>query len=569
MRLKDCSSGLVESAGHQTGISLIILFDVTFASNKTQLALPTLIITSAAFVEGELEAELGKLPPAFLPIGGKRLFERQYMEFTDRASRVILSLPETFSVDDLDNSLLSKLGIEVVFLPENLSLGSSIVFVINVTALCGQPIMLLHGDTLLTGINEITKDSLSVSLEPQLNYQWGRAKLNGCHTTLLLDDELSAPDAVLTGFFVFSDSNRLIKCITRENGSFLRGLQTYGSENDFHAVYSENWFDFGHVGTYYRSRRSMATQRAFNSLQISPRVVTKASVDQTKILAEAKWFEEIPNDVRLHTPTYLGRQTVDGTHSYSLEYLYLPTLSDLFVFGRKPLIWWRKLFDAVDEVLTLMASHKAPGEILNKNVKDLYLEKTIARLEMYSKSTGFDINKECRIPGYKLPSVSKMVEISASAITKFNTADSTLIHGDFCFSNLFFDGRSSLIRMIDPRGLDAEGNFSLWGDPRYDLAKLYHSVIGMYDHIVAGRFELCTNSPYDLALYLPSAELTESIGDEFMNRTFAGSNAESSDSLPISILLFFAMLPLHCDDNKRQLALLANGLRLFYNLCSK
>jgi len=38
------------------------------------------IILSGEFVKEELQFELGELPPAFLPIGNKRLFEYQIDE---------------------------------------------------------------------------------------------------------------------------------------------------------------------------------------------------------------------------------------------------------------------------------------------------------------------------------------------------------------------------------------------------------------------------------------------------------------------------------------------------------
>jgi hypothetical protein len=47
----------------------------------------------------------------------------------------------------------------------------------------------------------------------------------------------------------------------------------------------------------------------------------------------------------------------------------------------------------------------------------------------------------------------------------------------------------------------------------------------------------------------------------FRERRFAGLDAAAA--LPLSILLFLGMLPLHTDDAERQSALLANALRLF------
>jgi hypothetical protein len=36
-----------------------------------------ILITSAAYVNSEFQIEFGKIPPSFLPVGNKRLFEHQ------------------------------------------------------------------------------------------------------------------------------------------------------------------------------------------------------------------------------------------------------------------------------------------------------------------------------------------------------------------------------------------------------------------------------------------------------------------------------------------------------------
>ena len=55
------------------------------------------------------------------------------------------------------------------------------------------------------------------------------------------------------------------------------------------------------------------------------------------------------------------------------------------------------------------------------------------------------------------------------------------IHGDLWFSNIIvgFDG---LIKLIDVRGA-VDGCLTLGGDPLYDYAKLYQSLLG-YDSII-------------------------------------------------------------------------------------
>jgi hypothetical protein len=523
---------------------------------------PVLLIASAAFVDEELVVEFGRLPPAFLPLGNRRLYTHQHGEFGGTVSRILLSVPETFVIGPMDVERLDALGIEVVPVPEHLSLGESVVYVINVSAVSGAPVMLIHGDTLLRGLDVSIPDSVSVESEPQPDYQWGGVVLEGDYARVLFGDGTPA-DAVLTGFFRFSDCTRLVQCITREGGSFLKGLRAYGDFHRLRALRSRDWFDFGHARTYHRSRRRVTTERAFNSLTGSLHSVTKSGSNANKIEAEARWFEALPQELRLYSPVYLGRRNGDGAVAYALEYMHLPTLADLFVFGRLHIDVWRKVFVACEEVLDAMAQHVAPQDARQKHLPDMYLNKTLERLEAYSRASGVDIEAPCRFAGGWLPSLSQMARLAASAVAAFDSADSRLIHGDFCFSNLLYDGRAGLIRMIDPRGLDSVGEFSVWGDPRYDIAKMHHSVVGLYDHIIAGNFRLHEHGALDVSLDLPDDKLVRAIGSEFMSRSFGGLRPPDCDALPISVLLFFSMLPLHADDPQRQRALMANGMRLF------
>ncbi|MBP2297604.1 NTP transferase domain-containing protein [Azospirillum picis] len=63
----------------------------------------------------------------------------------------------------------------------------------------------------------------------------------------------------------------------------------------------------------------------------------------------------------------------------------------------------------------------------------------------------------------------------------------TLIHGDPTFSNILVD-KTGKPWFIDPRG--SFGGIDLFGDPRYDWAKLYYSVVGDYDSFNRKQFLL-------------------------------------------------------------------------------
>ena len=99
---------------------------------------------------------------------------------------------------------------------------------------------------------------------------------------------------------------------------------------------------------------------------------------------------------------------------------------------------------------------------------------------------------------------------------------------------------------------------------RYDLAKLYHSIFGLYDFIIAGRFEVLEIDGRINGIKIYHDEgLTSSLSERFLalvNKHFGYSEKEI---LAITITLFISMLPLHQDSPNRQKAFIANALRLY------
>jgi len=122
--------------------------------------------------------------------------------------------------------------------------------------------------------------------------------------------------------------------------------------------------------------------------------------------------------------------------------------------------------------------------------------------------------------------------------------------------------------VIDPRGVDLDGNLSVYGDLRYDVAKLAHSILGLYDFIIAGMFTYTEQAPYDIQLELDVTDGIRATQDKFKNMVFAGYSIDELNVYPIMIHLFLSMLPLHSDNSERQKAMLANALRLYVELKS-
>ena len=526
-----------------------------------------ILIMSGAYLSAEFSSLFGMIPPSFLPVGNRRLFYWQAKSFGSLDDKIILTLPRDFVISEADAESIEQLGIDVLRLPDGLSLGEAIVYAINVNLAIDEPVRILHGDTLCGQLDSV---DLNVVLSGTTSdhYRWAQCAIND-NGMLWFRDEFPSdglPRQVLCGYFTFENGGGLAKCLTMAEYDFILGLNYYSRDYGLSAEDCTEWLDYGHIHTYYRSKARLTTERIFNTVTTTPLWLQKSSIDQSKIKAEAHWFESLPSDIAMFTPRYLGQfSDLEGAVSYRLEYLYLSTLSELAIFGNLPAYSWQRIFSCIDDLMSKMQAIAAPAAHPHESSAS-YLEKTLSRLVEFSRMEGVDLTALTRFNGLSLPSLEKIVEIICSEIPDASSSDTTVMHGDLCYSNILFDPRSAQIRVIDPRGRTLDGKVSLYGDNRYDLAKLNHSVIGRYDSIIAGRYKLRRHRALDFELDLPHEGTFYEVEQQFKGMTFAGRSPCDPVVSAMTITLFLSMLPLHYDDKNRQYALLANALRLFVDL---
>ncbi|MGY2048644.1 phosphotransferase [Methylobacterium sp. JK268] len=448
------------------------------------------LVTSSAFVDQELSAEFGHLPPAFLPVGTKRLYEYQ-LEQLGRGRQVYYTLPESYVVPPEDERRLSEAGATVLTVPDGLSLGDAVVFALNLIGGPEQPVRILHGDTLVTGL-PTGLDEVGVATSEE-GYSWAEVRLEGDRVlglqTFAAGLPVSHPRLVACGYFAFARSSALVRAIVRARGSFVEGIEAYAREGGLRAVDVPNWLDFGHLQTFFRSRRLLASARAFNTLRIDGRTVRKLSADTEKMVAEASWFASLPPALRVYTARLIDSGEENGTAFYETEYEHLPTLSELFVFGTLGRATWLRVLQSCHEFLATCANAQGPGPA-GAALRQLATVKTADRLRRFSDETGFDIHHMLRYDGHPMPSLMQIAEDLETGIDLGGGRRQTVMHGDFCFSNVLYSSRVQRIKVIDPRGYVEAGEHSIYGDTRYDLAKMCHSIVGRYDQIIAGRYAM-------------------------------------------------------------------------------
>jgi hypothetical protein len=111
--------------------------------------------------------------------------------------------------------------------------------------------------------------------------------------------------------------------------------------------------------------------------------------------------------------------------------------------------------------------------------------------------------------------------------------------------------------LIDPRG--SFGAAGIFGDTRYDLAKLYHSVYGLYDFIINDLFRVSVKGT-DVTLDIRTSPRHKEICERFESVFFPHFNRE--EVLLVTAMLFASMPALHYDAPQRQTAMYIRTLQL-------
>lgn len=506
-----------------------------------------LLITSGAYVESELASEFGRIPPAFLPVGNRRLYTYQIAQFGRLHERVCLTVPGDFVLDEADAVYLGEHGVHVFRTTPGAPLGAAVREFLEGADVSG-PLDILYGDTLVTDPRREGSDWLAIGHTDEY-YNW-QHEAPAC----------GQPGGAWTGLFSLSDAARL-RAQLAGTEDFIAAVQAYDRSIGGLAHWRvARWLDFGHVHTYFDSKRIITTQRHFNQLRVVDGVVTKSGADRAKILAEATWFEQAPARIKPFLAPYICRGGGDTEDSaYQLEYLHLATLNELYVFGRLPERVWRRILRACDAYLRTASS--VPAARLDPDcARQTYVDKTLLRLDAYAAGAAVDLDSPWLLNDHPAPSLRAIAHDAGEAVLADRPVPAFL-HGDFCFSNILFDFRAGRVKTIDPRGTDALGRPSPFGDLRYDLGKLAHSVLGLYDFIVAGFYRLRCEGRH--LRFRVLSERCRPVQRLFACTEFAGRTPAEWQCHPVMVLLFLSMLPLHADDPRRQQALMANGIRLY------
>jgi dTDP-glucose pyrophosphorylase len=339
-------------------------------------------------------------------------------------------------------------------------------------------------------------------------------------------------------------------------------LEPYVSSETLHAYPAGQWLDCGNLDFLTSSRRRLLQARSFNTVQIDDLhgTITKRSEHTSKFLNEINYYRLVPGDLATFFPRLVDFSLAPGNRFLTLEYYGYPTLSEIWTFEELGETYWRAVFEALKRIMSCFEVYSA--QISPASTFNFYWQKTVERLESFrgqSKTfAGLLAAKKISLNGISLsgwPMLQKEIEKRVRRLS--SKPQGRIIHGDLCFPNILYDPLSRLFKFIDPRG--SFGDSGIYGDGRYDVAKLLHSLDGGYDFLIHDMFALQQNGQsIRLEQFFPPSR--SAVLREF-EKVFS-SNYDITEVRILEGLLFLSMCPLHSDHPSRQVAMFATGLRI-------
>lgn len=242
--------------------------------------------------------------------------------------------------------------------------------------------------------------------------------------------------------------------------------------------------EFGTIEVFSQHWRNANHARFFNKIDIKPPHIHKTCVDPEYthlIQAEQAWYKKLtPYDF-----TYVPK-----IHDYRDNAMVMDHIIGDHPFQINDIKQQKSVLHNIKEMLTTLHDlEKIPAD--HASLHEVYFDKPMARIahikDLYPSILQHHtlIVNDIEMPNLLHDDNANLWHEFMANFDDVNYFN--IIHGDPTFSNMIVRHDGQLF-LIDPRG--SFGNTQIYGDPQYDWAKLYYSMIGDYDNFNKKQFML-------------------------------------------------------------------------------
>jgi hypothetical protein len=544
------------------------------------------IIPSSKIVNIEMQNEFGQIPPALIPLKGQLAIDNIIKNYPDCDTFYITIEENANMVIDYFDFFPNKRVI--LFKTSNSkSLNDSLFQLFSKYQLFFEkPLIVNFADTI---INDLNKDLIGSNFILYSNNneseRWTLFKNRGNKITEISDRVFQLNNKnwkTFIGVFGVSNSKFFIDILSNLNSNHVNEpmFETlrnyYNKSKNLILKQTENWVDLGHIDNYYKEKEKIISHRFFNSADINTNKnrIIKTSYHKEKLIKEIEWYISIPEEMKYYIPQIYGYSLSYSNPYIEMEFYGYPSLDEAYVFSRYSLDEWNKILNNIFELIRLERKKKIYEDGLKQDIKEMYQDKTIRRVTQFLDNSQIlkkeFYNSKVYINGQEADSLNYLLNNLPQLLEKYNInniEEFNIIHGDLCLSNILYDRKFGMIKIIDPRG--SFGRYTLHGDIYYELAKLSHSFLGNYDFIINGQFQLNNEkSSKQYELLVRKNDYQDMIGKIFL-KYMSINGFDIQRTRFIEGLLFLSMLPLHSENPVKQKALLLNGLNILSSVLRK
>jgi hypothetical protein len=511
------------------------------------------LLLSAGFLSEDISNIYGNIPSVLLPINGKTYLEH-FLDENKTFDYVFVVVNNLQYFNKL--SFFEKIHLSVIEPTKDVT--ETMRLWIHSNNIKFDQLTILFSDILVPNIdfNSLQNKNYIYTTLVNDHYKWSKF-IDGFfyekERTELHEQNIRKDENFLTflGLMNVTDVPTFISLI--KDFDFYESIKIYSEKNFCELIYTENYFNLGHVMDLLNFR--LLTTREFNNITKHGRLILKSSSDENTLENEAYWYTEIPLSLRSYLPNLYYYDYLN--HRIFLEYLPQVSFHEIYLFGHFTVAQWKQKIELMFELLEKFAEFPLETNDLTKLkfTESMYLEKTIKRLNMIENNELITImEKGFTLQKLEVPNIAQIIEKIRFNFKKIFFPDNinlNIIHGDFFLANIMFDSYIKNIRVVDPRG--HFGIKSIYGDPYYDYSKLAHSFIGNYDLIVEDYFDIViSGSNYDLNFELSQNQIN---AREAFNKVLIERDIDLDKIKFLLSVLFFSMIPLHKSEPKRQLAM--------------
>lgn len=339
-----------------------------------------------------------------------------------------------------------------------------------------EQFMLIWSDLILSekfSTSEIDKDKSYIGLSKTFKCSWSfqNGKL----------DKIASKEFGVAGCYIFNNKKKFANI--PETGSFTLWLKNSGIE--LSPLSMDGSVETGTTEAINKISSTENRCRPYNKMEFTKDKVIKTGLTEEgkKLIdREVIWYKKMENYgfsaiPKIYSLSPLTMEKINGNNIFSTK---------LSKKDKNKVI--DQLIQAVNKMHSFATKEANPDDIMQE-----YYTKTIKRLDSIKDSIPFACNKYISINGKKCKNIITEPEY-LKKLVKDNLLKTIYcpIHGDCTLTNTLINNKG-MIYFIDARGYF--GQEEVFGDIRYDWAKLYYSIAGSFDEFNIKNFDLDIKNP--------------------------------------------------------------------------